>query len=131
MKAVAELKCECTCSNYEKENITGYIKLFNGKAAPWDDINFRFYYCNDHDFIYCRILSLKKYFSINIFMNPEKTQTNYLYTQMPANGRLHVPTSLGHMLMPSAQRWSDSRCCGGTPPPPDHRVPRAIKGGSY
>ena len=28
---------------------------------------------------------------------------------------LNVSTALGHMLMPSARRWADNRCCGGFP----------------
>ena len=38
------------------------------KAAPWDDINFRFYFCNevvyppDRDFIFFRVFRLKKIF---------------------------------------------------------------------
>ena len=51
------------------------------KAAPWDDINFRFLSCNevvyppDHDFF-----SVFQIFFINISMNPLETQTNFLYT---------------------------------------------------
>ena len=43
-----------------------YPHLF--KAAPWDDINFRFYFCNevvyplDHDFIFFRVFRFKKIF---------------------------------------------------------------------
>ena len=47
-------------------------------------------------------------------------------------GWLNARTALGHKLMPSAQRWADHRGYGGTsPPPPDHRFPRPIKGGNY
>ena len=52
------------------------------KAAPWNDINFRFYfrtevvYPADHVFIFFRIFI----FLINISMKPGVTQTNYLYT---------------------------------------------------
>ena len=43
-------------------------KLSNFKGTPWDDINFRFYFCNevvyppDHDFIYSEFLDFYKYF---------------------------------------------------------------------
>ena len=56
------------------------------KAAPWDDINFRFYFWNevvyppDHDFIFFRVFKYKKIFFINISMNPLKTQTNFVFT---------------------------------------------------
>ena len=56
------------------------------KAAPWDDINFRFYfrtevvYPTDHVFIFFRIFIFLQIFLINISMKPEETQTNYLYT---------------------------------------------------
>ena len=56
------------------------------KAAPWDDINFRFsfptevVYPTDHVFIFFRIFIFLQIFLINISMNPEVTQTNYLYT---------------------------------------------------
>ena len=43
-------------------------------------------------------------------MKPLKTRTNFLYTQTHAEGRLTVPTAMGHMLMPSAQRWADNQC---------------------
>ena len=58
----------------------------NIKAAPWDDINFRFYfrtevvYPTDHVFIFFRIFIFLQIFLINISMKPEETQTNYLYT---------------------------------------------------
>ena len=38
------------------------------KAAPWDDINFRFQFCNevvyppDHDFFFSEIIDFLKYF---------------------------------------------------------------------
>ena len=63
------------------ENLSIYIK-----AAPWDDINFRFYfrtevvYPTDHVFIFFRIFIFLQIFLINISMKPEVTQTNYLYT---------------------------------------------------
>ena len=56
------------------------------KAAPWDDINFRFYfrtevvYPTDHVFIFFRIFIFLQIFLINISMKPEETQTNYFYT---------------------------------------------------
>ena len=56
------------------------------KAAPWDDINFRFYfrtevvYPTDHVFIFFRIFIFLQIFLINISMKPEVAQTNYLYT---------------------------------------------------
>ena len=56
------------------------------KAAPWDDINFRFRFCNevvypqDHDFIFFWIFRFKKIFFINISMKLLQTQTNFLYT---------------------------------------------------
>ena len=55
------------------------------KAAPWDDINSRFQfrtevvYPTDHVFIFFRIFIFLQIFLINISMNPEVTQTNYLY----------------------------------------------------
>ena len=55
------------------------------KAAPWDDIMFRFYVCNkvvyptDHAFTFFQSFFIKKKI-INIYMNPVKTQTNFLYT---------------------------------------------------
>ena len=60
--------------------------LINIKAAPWDDINFRFYYCTevvyptDHVLIFFRIFIFLQIFLINISIKPEVTQTNYLYT---------------------------------------------------
>ena len=59
--------------------------IFFVEATPWDDINFRFYFCNEvvyppgHDFIFL-VFGYLKIFFINIFMNPFKTQTNFLYT---------------------------------------------------
>ena len=56
------------------------------KAAPWDDINFRFLfrtevvYPTDHVFIFFRIFIFLQIVLINISMKPEVTQTNYLYT---------------------------------------------------
>ena len=44
------------------------IEIFKFKAAPWDDINFRFYfrtevvYLTDHVFIFFRIFIFYKYF---------------------------------------------------------------------
>ena len=64
---------------------------------------FVFLFCNevfyppDHNFIFFRIFRFKKLFFINITINPLKPQT-------PAKGRLNVTTTLGHMVMPSAQR---------------------------
>ena len=58
----------------------------NIKAAPWDDINFRFQfrtevvYPTDHVFIFFRIFIFLQIFLFNISMKPEVTQTNYLYT---------------------------------------------------
>ena len=52
------------------------------KVAPWDDINFRFYFCNevvyppDHDFIFFGVFRLKK----KIYQHFYETQTNFLYT---------------------------------------------------
>ena len=46
-------------------------------------------------------------------MNPFKTKTNFF---VYLKGRLNVPTTLGHMLMPSAQRWADKECCRCIPP---------------
>ena len=56
------------------------------KAAPWDDINFRFFfrpevvYPTDHVFIFFRIFIFLQIFLINISIKPEVTQTNSLYT---------------------------------------------------
>ena len=61
-----------------------YLDLF--EAAPWDAINFRFYfrtevvYPTEHVFIFFRIFIFLQIFLINISMKPEVTQTNYLYT---------------------------------------------------
>ena len=55
------------------------------KAAPWDDINFRFLFCSevvyptDHDFIFYGIFTFLKIFFIRTFMNPTVNQTNFLY----------------------------------------------------
>ena len=97
------------------------------KAAPWDDINFRFYfrtevvYPTDHVLIFFRIFIFLQIFLINISMKPEETQTNYLY-RLP-EGRLNVFTALGHMLMASAQRWVDNQCCRCVLPCPDYETP--------
>ena len=56
-------------------------------------------------------------------MNTLKTQTNFLYTQTLAKGRLNVPTALGHMLMPSTQLWADNQCCRCIPLCPDYKTP--------
>ena len=56
-------------------------------------------------------------------MKPIKTQTNFVYTLKLAKGRLNVPTELGHMLMPSAQRWADNQCCRCIPSCPDYKTP--------
>ena len=56
-------------------------------------------------------------------MKPLKSQTNVLYTKTPAEGRLNVPTALGHMLMSSAKRWADNQCCRCTTPCPDYKTP--------
>ena len=97
------------------------------KAAPWDDINFRFkfrtevVYPTDHVFIFFRIFIFLQIFLINISMNPEVTQTNYLY-RLP-EGRLNVLTVLGHMLMASAQRWVDNQCYRCVLPCPNYKTP--------
>ena len=87
----------CLHGNIRPRNITislffGALKFFFDffvflvKAAPWDDINFRFYfhtevvYPTDHVFIFFRIFIFLQIFLINISMKPEVTQTNYLYT---------------------------------------------------
>ena len=56
-------------------------------------------------------------------MKPLKTQTNFLYTYTHAEGRLNVPTALGHMLMLSAQRWADNKCCRCITSCPDYKTP--------
>ena len=56
-------------------------------------------------------------------MKPLKTQTNFLYTQTHAEGRLNVPTALGHMMMPSVQRWADNKCCRCITSCPDYKTP--------
>ena len=63
------------------------LKLLNLiKAAPWDNINFRFHfrtevvYSTDHNFIFFRIFIFLQIFLITISIKPEETQTNYLYT---------------------------------------------------
>ena len=56
------------------------------KAAPWDDINFCFSFCNevvyppDHDYIFFRVFRFLQIFLINISMKPLKTRTYFLYT---------------------------------------------------
>ena len=63
-----------------------YFQLISVKAAPWDDINFRFQSCNevvyhpDQDFVFFRVFRFLQIFLINISMKSEVTQTNYLYT---------------------------------------------------
>ena len=37
--------------------------------------------------------------------------------------RLNAPTALGHMLMPSAQRWADNKCCRCITSCPDYKTP--------
>ena len=71
-------------------------------------------------------LDFQKYFYQHFF---ESVQNLNKLCVVAAKGRLNVPTALGHMLVPSAQRWADNRCCRETPPP-DHRVSRPIKGDS-
>ena len=56
-------------------------------------------------------------------MNPLKTQANFLYTLTLAKRRLNAPTALGHMVMPSAQRWADNQCCRCIPLCPDYKTP--------
>ena len=46
-----------------------------------------------------------------------------MYTQTLAKERLSVPTALGHMLMPSAQRSADNQCCRYIPSCPDYKTP--------
>ena len=61
-----------------------YSYLF--KAAPWEDLKFRFLFCNevvyptDHDFIFYGIFRFFQIFFIHTFMNPTVTQTNFAYT---------------------------------------------------
>ena len=65
--------------------ITNMLSAVLFKAAPWDDINFRFQFrtevvCpTDHVFIFFRIFIFLQIFVINISMKPEVTQTNYVY----------------------------------------------------
>ena len=74
------------CVFGEGEVLSMEFKKLKIKAAPWDDINFRFYfrtevvYPTDHVFIFFRIFIFLQVFLINISMEPEVTQTNYLYT---------------------------------------------------
>ena len=97
--------------------------------APSNDINFRFYFCNevvypiDHDLILFRVFIFFLIFFINISMNLLKTQTNFLYTKTLAKGRLNIPTALGHMLMPSAQRRADNQCWRCILPCLDYKTP--------
>ena len=66
-----------------KNAVSAYLFI---KAAPWDDIDFCFLFCNevvypaDHDFIFYRIFRFFKIFFIHTFKNPTVTQTNFLYT---------------------------------------------------
>ena len=61
--------------------------MYAFKAAPWNDINFRFLlrnevvYPTDHDFIFIfyEIFRFFEIFFIYTFMNPAVTQTNFLY----------------------------------------------------
>ena len=78
-------------------------------------------YPPDNDFNFFRVFRFLQIFLINISMKPLKTQTNFLYTH--PEGRLNVPTALGHMLMPSAQRWADNQCCRCHTSCPDYKTP--------
>ena len=72
-------------------------------------------YLTDHDCIFSEFLDLNKYCFINIFMNLTKTQKNFVIPKHLLKDVLNVSTASGHMLMPSAQRRANSRCCGGSP----------------
>ena len=71
------------------------------KGTPWDDINlgiFLYYavYPADHDFIYLKMFRfLKTSTFIRILRKPQQT--------------ICTPICWLGMLMPSAQRWADSR----------------------
>ena len=90
---------------------------------------FVFQFCNEdvyppnHDFIFFRFFKVLKISFINISMNPLKTQTNFLYTLTLAKGRSNVLTTLGHMLIPSAQRLADNQCCRCILSCPDYKTP--------
>ena len=60
------------------------LNHMTSKVAPWDDINFRFYFRTEvvypTNHVFFRIFIFLQIFLINISMKPEVTQTNYLYT---------------------------------------------------
>ena len=78
------------------------------KGTPYDHINFRFYLCDevvyptDHAFIFF------SFFRKNILFLWIGENLNKLCVYV---NDLNLPTTLGHMLMPSAQRWADNKCC--------------------
>ena len=65
-------------------------------------------YPTDHVFS-----DLKKMFLLIFHESREKTKQTFCIPK----GRLNVPTTLVHMLMPSAQRRADNQCCRCIPPP--------------
>ena len=59
-------------------------------------------YPADDDLIFFEILRLKKK-KFKYFQASKQT----IFTP---KGKLNVSSSLGHMLMPSAERWADNQC---------------------
>ena len=101
------------------------------KGNPAWDIDVGILFCMKH----CIPAAHNFNFLINI-KNLDKTPTKYLYTKRMVN----ASTTLGHMLMPSAQRRADNRWCRVPPPPPIISFPRlfdsrlfdpAVRDGGY
>ena len=65
----------------------------------------------------------KKYFYRHFYESNENLNKLFCIGKR----RLNAPTALGHMLMPSAQRWADKQCYRRIPPPPppgpDYKTP--------
>ena len=50
-----------------------------------------------------------------LWIQRKPKQTMCIHKHCSAKGRLNVPTALGHMLMPPAQRWADNQCVSRIP----------------
>ena len=106
--------------------------LIRFKAAPWDDINFRFKFCievvhpTDHDFIFFRVFRfLQIFFYSHVYesdCNPKKTFC------IPKHLLKDVWMLLHHWDTCWCRRPRHSVLRGN---PPDQPVPTEIKGGSY
>ena len=82
-------------------------------------------YPPDHDFIFFRVFRFLKIFFINISMKCLKPKQTFCIRKHLLKERLNVLTALGHMLMPSAQRWETLSAAGVwlSPPCPDYKTP--------